>query len=303
MCPTVSNGLFQLAQLGRVLTAPATTSASSTSQPAPVSPGMYGLLAAGVCILAVYVVRRLLAPRKLSLARTPGRPNNAHPLIMVGLFVFMLLVGWLSVSILQHWFPPADGEVSPQAMIGAMLISQVVFLPVALLVASKTFPLGLRRGLGLSGRHWFYDTLRGVVAFLAVFPVCIFLLLAVLHFFYANQPPPEHPMIKALHGAGPVECVLVVISVCVLAPLMEEIFFRGMVQSMLRQWLGNPWAAVIVASVLFTVVHGTPAHWPSLLALAIVLGYNYERTGRLWSSITIHMLFNVVSISETLMHL
>jgi membrane protease YdiL (CAAX protease family) len=294
--------LFQFAQLGQAASAEA-TSAPAASQPAPVSPALYGLLAVGVCILAVWVVRRSLSPQKLSLARTPGRPNTAHPLVLLGLFIVMQAVGFVASGIIRRWLPASDPkDLSAGALIASMLVAQVVFLPLALWVASKTFRLGLRRGLGLSARHWFYDSLRGIVAFLAVFPVCIFALMFVLRMFYANQPPPEHPMIEALHGAGTIERVLVVISVCVLAPLTEEVFFRGMVQSMLRHLLGNPWAAIAITAALFTVVHGTPAHWPSLLALAIVLGYNYERTGRLWASIMIHVLFNAVSVSEALMH-
>jgi len=35
--------------------------------------------------------------------------------------------------------------------------------------------------------------------------------------------------------------------------------------------------------------------WPAIFCLAIGLGYAYERTGNLWTCITIHCLFNSVS--------
>jgi membrane protease YdiL (CAAX protease family) len=35
---------------------------------------------------------------------------------------------------------------------------------------------------------------------------------------------------------------------------------------------------------------------PALVILGIVLGYNYERSGRLWAPIMIHALFNALSI-------
>lgn len=54
------------------------------------------------------------------------------------------------------------------------------------------------------------------------------------------------------------------------------------------------WAAILVTAILFTAVH---AAWtaPPIFLLAIALGYAYERTGSLWTTIIIHALFNGLS--------
>lgn len=54
------------------------------------------------------------------------------------------------------------------------------------------------------------------------------------------------------------------------------------------------WAAVIVASLLFSAVHPL---WtaPLIFLLAVCLGYVYERTGNLWSTIVMHAIFNGLS--------
>jgi membrane protease YdiL (CAAX protease family) len=92
--------------------------------------------------------------------------------------------------------------------------------------------------------------------------------------------------------------LLLAFSAIVLAPVTEEIFFRGLCQSVLRKYLKRPWAAVLITAALFAAMHATselPA-LPALMILGIVLGYNYERTGRLWAPILIHSMFNALSI-------
>lgn len=308
MTSIVSNGLSFLAcTVGQLLprTAPASAAATTgaTSQPAE-PPFLNSLLAVGVCILIVYIIRRILAPRKLRLDRTPGRPNRVTGVWAMGLFSLMILQQAGAGALMGIWFREANDpkHLDPMGLIYATIVSQIAFLPAVIWAAAMTFPLGLSRGLGLSGRHWFYDSLRGVIAFLAVLPVCLGLLAIMTRLIYGNAPPP-HPLLEALRNVGMGGDLLAIFSVCVLAPLAEEIFFRGIVQSMLRRYLGRPWQAVLVTSVFFGMMHLSVSYDVvlPLIVLGVVLGYNYERTGRLWTPILIHMLFNIVGVTQTLL--
>jgi membrane protease YdiL (CAAX protease family) len=64
-----------------------------------------------------------------------------------------------------------------------------------------------------------------------------------------------------------------------------------------RIW--QTWVAILVTSLLFASVHEA---WtaPLIFLLAVFLGYAYERTGSLWTTITIHLVFNSTS---TIMYL
>lgn len=55
------------------------------------------------------------------------------------------------------------------------------------------------------------------------------------------------------------------------------------------------WVAIAITALLFALVH---PWWmrPQIFCLAICLGYAYERTGNLWTNITIHALFNGMSV-------
>jgi len=89
------------------------------------------------------------------------------------------------------------------------------------------------------------------------------------------------------------------------APAVEEIIWRGGVQSALRrtpgvgQW-GGGWGAVAGTALLFTLMHIGDASWhtlPTLFALALAMGAVFERTGRLGAAIVMHAGFNALNIA------
>lgn len=95
----------------------------------------------------------------------------------------------------------------------------------------------------------------------------------------------------------------VVIGVTVGAPVVEEVIYRGLLQNGLRRVLGSGWGAVLVTSVVFTIVHAGAVDWrgmPVLMVLSIGLGIVYARTGRLLAPIAMHSAFNAVNIGLAL---
>ena len=79
---------------------------------------------------------------------------------------------------------------------------------------------------------------------------------------------------------------------CVLAPVAEELVFRGAVQGLLRP-LG-PRAAVCVQAALFAVQHGGAAGIAYALVLGVLLGTIRQRTGRVWPGWVLHTVNNLL---------
>lgn len=77
----------------------------------------------------------------------------------------------------------------------------------------------------------------------------------------------------------------------VLAPVAEEILFRGIVYTWIRQ-IGFPRMALWGTALLFGLIHLNVAIFLPLVALSLVLALLYERTGNLLAPITAHALFN-----------
>lgn len=81
---------------------------------------------------------------------------------------------------------------------------------------------------------------------------------------------------------------------CVIAPIAEEIFFRGCLFGALRKYCTVVTAAV-VSSAVFAYVHGTLTHLPVTITVGMLGCALYDLTGQLRWSIGMHMLVNVLS--------
>lgn len=123
-----------------------------------------------------------------------------------------------------------------------------------------------------------------------------------------HRPPPPmvaHESLRQMQAAGwSLATMLFVVSALLAAPL-EEVIFRGLLQTALLNLVGWTWRWPIVLVVAggFALLHVGAAHWtalPGLFVLGIALGCLYEWTGSLWPGIVVHLLFNAFNISVVL---
>jgi membrane protease YdiL (CAAX protease family) len=91
--------------------------------------------------------------------------------------------------------------------------------------------------------------------------------------------------------------IVLIISATMVAPLVEEIIFRGYLYAVIKRYSGCVFAA-ITTSLLFAVVHGNLPGMLPLFILALILTLAYELTGCLWVPIVAHSLFNLFNISQ-----
>ncbi len=96
------------------------------------------------------------------------------------------------------------------------------------------------------------------------------------------------------HIAGQSEYILAFISLVIVAPVAEEILFRGYLFGKLRKY-APLWVAVLVTSLLFALVHFQWNVSIDVFALSIVLCLLRVVSGSLWPSILLHMLKNGIA--------
>jgi membrane protease YdiL (CAAX protease family) len=89
--------------------------------------------------------------------------------------------------------------------------------------------------------------------------------------------------------------VLLVLMVCVGAPLVEELVYRGLLQGSFAARI-NHVPALLAASALFALVHFRPVEYPGLLVIGLVCGTCALVTGRLGMAIACHIGFNVTGL-------
>lgn len=87
-----------------------------------------------------------------------------------------------------------------------------------------------------------------------------------------------------------------VISIVVMAPLVEELLFRGAIQGhLMRKWQ-MPYLGIVVSSLIFGVVHGNPAQIPFAFVVGMALGWMYYLTGSLLPGMLMHFINNGSSV-------
>ena len=78
----------------------------------------------------------------------------------------------------------------------------------------------------------------------------------------------------------------------IVGPIMEEVVFRGYLQSSLTKRI-PAWAAILITSVVFTAGHSPMILWPMYFLFSITWGWIYLRTESLKMAILIHVLSNL----------
>lgn len=99
---------------------------------------------------------------------------------------------------------------------------------------------------------------------------------------------------------------LTFITLIVIAPIAEEIVFRGYLYGKLRKIIPM-WAAIFITSLLFGAVHGQWNVAIDVFVLSLVLCSLREVTGNIWAGILLHMLknglaFYLLFINPSLLH-
>jgi membrane protease YdiL (CAAX protease family) len=244
-------------------------------------------------MLVVWTLRRIASPTKLKLNRSPGRPNSLTPL-----HILLLLAVWIGVSVgISAILKAASAERAGGATLLTTVTQQALWLACSLVVADMTFRGGLGHGLGLSLRHWRWDLLRGAAGYLMIFPLCLGALYLTISLL-PERLAPKHDLLIAIKSTWPGwESLVGIFSAVVMASAAEEVFFRGLFQSMMRSYTKSPWLAILSSAAFFAIVHVRYLHTlPALFILGVGLGYNYARSGRLLAPILIHAIFNAVNI-------
>jgi hypothetical protein len=99
------------------------------------------------------------------------------------------------------------------------------------------------------------------------------------------------PDVLPLFGEGMRGLVVALLLGGVVAPVAEEVFFRGFLYAGMRDRWGMVWGLVI-SSVIFSVVHVVPGVLVPIFLIGVVLAYAYERTDSLWLPIALHSALN-----------
>lgn len=193
------------------------------------------------------------------------------------------------------------------ARAGSSLFGQVTAqLPVVCFVMWRAgFTRAGLRELGALPRDVRKDLLTGIAALLLALPLVmgVSFWTSIIGEAFGSVPPRfGHDLLRVMVSSESAAARWLLIgSAVVLAPLLEEFVFRGLVQTGLSSVVKNRWAVVMISALFFAGIHTVA--WqalPGLFVLGVVLGWVYEKRGSLWPGILIHAGFNAANVAMAL---
>lgn len=245
-----------------------------------------------------------------SLPRKPHPVYFWHCLAVVAWLLFGFVLASLVTVLLSELLPLVGVSLEGvnEAVFSAVLAGVVYVLSAAIVIG---IPQATRRfrttwhELGLSRLPVGRDLLAAPAAFVAYFIV------TSLVTTIAAQVIPGFDLDEAqdvgfANLTQRYEYVIAFLTLVVLAPVAEEVLFRGYLYGRLRRWVPI-WVAALITSVVFGVVHGQWNVGVDVFVLSLVMCGLREWTGSIWAGILLHMLknglaFYILFINPTLLN-
>ncbi len=168
-------------------------------------------------------------------------------------------------------------------------------IPGAMVVCKIRETGNLATDLGL--RFKFPSDLSGAAVGIACQFVLLPLIYVIVQLFVSRDltkdlEAPAKDLTNNAHGAG---FYFLAVLLIVGAPLVEEIFYRGMLLRSLKRYM-PPLASILVTGLVFGAVHFDWVTLPGLAGFGVVLAWLAHRSGRLGPNILAHAAFNTVTV-------
>ncbi|MEY2795109.1 MAG: hypothetical protein RIR10_825 [Planctomycetota bacterium] len=229
--------------------------------------------------------------------------------IWMGLYLFLTIGATVIAASLPDSAASTGGLVLSIAAMGGSLA--VLAFPRLRGVSAAD----LRAAIGLNtGRGVLREIGAGVVCYVSAVPILVvggiiyFILSLIAQAISGEQAPPSHPAVEMLGGAGALEVVLLFTLASVMAPIVEEISFRGLLYGHLRgvvvprARLASALFAAVASSVIFAAIHPQGLMFvPALGGLAVGFCLYREMRGSLIAPMVAHGINNAFTLALGLM--
>jgi len=267
--------------------------------------GMVNIFVLALCatgaVFLVYWFCGFAGPVNLSLC--PIRRNRLPvylPFVLMAVWVVVVFDALMIIDPAVAQLPPWRQEVFRYL---ALSVVELVLIVIFICFAWRSFARRLA-GFGLTPRTIVRDFVAALINLVSVLPL---VLLGIWLAIYLGrllvgpdfQMQTNEGLAVVTENPQPLLRVLMFVFLILIAPVFEEMLFRGILQSVMRGLTTRPWEAIVITSAVFALSH-PHTHLPALFALSCCMGYAYEKSGSLLRPIFIHALFNAASITAAL---
>ena len=278
----------------------------------------------GLTLFGIWLIKTSLG--RSALADSVPRRNNMAPYLPF----IPLLICFAAVPVAALIVEEQLGYLSDWQQVfldtAVLCAGTIAATMVTIFLARATFARRLK-GFGLNIKTIHKDFWVAAVNLLSVWPLVMAMLILTMYIgqliWGQDWQMQRHEELETIIAYPQLPLrVLIVFTAGVVAPVFEEMLFRGMFQTMIRSFLARSWPvrnelqsrggsasartsneawlSIVISSALFIMVHQNRGHWPALFALSMCMGYAYEKSGSLFRPIFIHSFFNTAMVVAVL---
>lgn len=260
----------------------------------------YALIFFGGLLVNVLMLSNLslhLQQWRKTVMRFVWRPWGLNEAARIFLAIMAItLLGWWLALLLAHFGGIELAEQAGWALVWQSVFSHWAAICIVLWMMGK-YEIRWVPGFLHRGWRWHRDIGSGVIAYVAAMPYI--LLYAALYQIWLQSRGYEPELQDAMRiyaelPAGGVRIYFIFLAL-VLAPVAEELLFRGVLLPALSRRFGVG-AAIVVSSALFALMHMHVPGLVPLFLLSIALSVAYIYTRSVIVPIVMHMVFNSVSL-------
>lgn len=188
----------------------------------------------------------------------------------------------------KEWLLSSVGTAVYSALAYTLAMALIIFIPWKCFKKWKTN----REELGLLGEPTWTDVGLAPIAYVAAL-ILAWIFTAIFEIFpWFNAVEAQNVGFDFLYSG--IDRIVAFITLVVVAPIVEEIIFRGWLYGKLRTKMSMI-PAMIIVSILFGIVHGQWNVGITVFAMSLALCFVRETTGTIYSGIIVHMLKNGIA--------
>lgn len=214
-------------------------------------------------------------------------PSPSPPRPFRGLLAFLVVeIVFLGSSFL---LAVGLGEVDSAQEVLLAIVVPTILAALTCVVWTRVFGSGPVADLGL--RFRWEDVGIGLLIGVAGLFVTIPAALAYLYLVGPDLTTSVGVAFEGIRTTWPV-ALAVMVGVVVIAPICEEIVYRGLLWNAVAHWIGNRWVVFVLTTAVFALAHLEFLRAPLLFVVALPLGIARLLTGRVTAGIVAHAVNN-----------
>jgi membrane protease YdiL (CAAX protease family) len=253
-------------------------------------PALSAVFYALFLVASVYIYASLIrqiAARRSNPEALPVRTFDWPEAMIAGVLTYLFVYAAV------HPSSRTVTQIESWDLIGSTVITVGLLLVLVGFLLLRRFDLDSLGGFSKIG--FFRTAITAGVFMVAAYPLILLADIATQRLLRGARP--LQPIVEMFNASSTLEKrTLIIVLAVSLAPLTEEFIFRFFIYGVMKRYLGRV-AAVVASALLFAAVHGHLPSFVPLFVLGSCLAVAYEWSGSILVPMTMHALFNAVTLT------